>query len=110
MTFFEILAENRIKDAIDRGELDNLPGAGKPLVLEDPPPYVSRETWLAMKMMKNAGVAPQEIQLLKRLGELKEALAAAKTKEERKRLLKEIHDVGIEARERMELAARHARR
>jgi len=31
----ERLAEERIRDAIQRGEFDNLPGRGKPLNLED---------------------------------------------------------------------------
>lgn len=31
---FEHLAETKIREAIERGQLENLPGEGKPLVLE----------------------------------------------------------------------------
>lgn len=35
MPAFEIIAEQRMREAMERGEFDRLPGAGKPLVLED---------------------------------------------------------------------------
>jgi hypothetical protein len=33
----DFLAEQRIVEAVSRGELDNLPGTGKPLALDDHP-------------------------------------------------------------------------
>jgi len=37
MLLFEMLAEQKIQEAIERGEFDELPGAGKPLDYgEDP--------------------------------------------------------------------------
>ena len=35
MLDFEAIAEQRIRDALARGEFDHLPGAGKPLQLDD---------------------------------------------------------------------------
>ena len=35
LTLLDALAEARIEEAIARGELDGLPGAGRPLVLDD---------------------------------------------------------------------------
>jgi hypothetical protein len=35
MAAFELLAERKILEAVSRGELDDLPGAGKPLALDD---------------------------------------------------------------------------
>lgn len=35
MYIFEIIAENKIREAILRGELENLPGQGKPLNIGD---------------------------------------------------------------------------
>ncbi|MGH9147546.1 MAG: DnaJ family domain-containing protein, partial [Vicinamibacterales bacterium] len=32
---FSRIAENRIREAIDRGEFENLPGAGQPVNLEE---------------------------------------------------------------------------
>jgi len=37
MLLFEFLAEQRISEAVSRGELDELPGAGAPLELDDDP-------------------------------------------------------------------------
>jgi hypothetical protein len=33
MLMFELIAEQRIAEAVERGELDDLPGAGRPLDL-----------------------------------------------------------------------------
>lgn len=35
MTIVDIIAEKRIREAAERGELDDLPGKGEPLELED---------------------------------------------------------------------------
>lgn len=35
MFLFELLAERKIEDALARGEFDDLPGAGRPLALDD---------------------------------------------------------------------------
>ncbi len=61
MTLFEKIAEQRIREAMDRGEFDNLPGAGKPLALEQNP-FVPAELRMAYKVLKNAGVVPQEVE------------------------------------------------
>jgi hypothetical protein len=35
MLFLDLIAERRLEEAIRAGELDDLPGAGKPLALDD---------------------------------------------------------------------------
>jgi hypothetical protein len=35
MLLFELIAEQKIREAIERGELDHLPGQGRPLDLTD---------------------------------------------------------------------------
>jgi hypothetical protein len=53
MSILESLAERRIREAIERGELDNLPGAGKPIPdLDEPQDELS---WLR-RWMKREGV------------------------------------------------------
>ena len=52
------IAEERIQAAIRRGELDNLPGAGKPLPLDDDL-LVPPEARIANRILKNAGLVPQ---------------------------------------------------
>ncbi len=57
---FESLAERRIAQAIANGELDDLPGAGKPLDLDDDA-LVPEEWRMAHRILKNAGYAPEEV-------------------------------------------------
>lgn len=66
---FERIAEQRILDAIARGELDNLPGAGEPLDLDDDA-LVPAEMRLAFRVLKNAGFIPEEIRLRREISDL----------------------------------------
>jgi Domain of unknown function (DUF1992) len=54
MLALELLAERKIAEAIERGEFDDLPGAGKPLELEDDP-LVPEELRMAYRILRNAG-------------------------------------------------------
>jgi hypothetical protein len=56
----EPIAERRIAEAVANGELDNLPGAGKPLELDDDA-LVPEELRMAHRILKNAGYAPAEV-------------------------------------------------
>lgn len=67
------LAESRIIEAQKNGEFDNLPGAGKPLQLEDSP-FVSPELKMAYKVMKNSGFLPEEIENRKEIDRLAQLL------------------------------------
>ena len=60
MYAFDAIAERRILQAIARGELDGLPGAGKPLALDDDA-MVPEETRVAYRILKNAGFVPAGI-------------------------------------------------
>jgi hypothetical protein len=60
---FDLLAERRIAEAIARGELDGLPGAGRPLELDDDS-LVPQELRAAHRILKNAGIAPPEVKKL----------------------------------------------
>ena len=57
MLALEIMAERRIEEAIERGEFDNLPGAGQPIDLEDLDPSLPEELRLAYRILKNAGMS-----------------------------------------------------
>jgi hypothetical protein len=63
------LAERRIEEAIARGELDNLPGAARPLELDDDR-LVPEELRLAYRILKNAGFVPPEVDELREIGQL----------------------------------------
>jgi hypothetical protein len=66
---FERFAEQRILDAIARGELDNLPGAGAPLDLDDDA-LVPQEMRLAFRVLRNAGYVPEEVRLCREISDL----------------------------------------
>ena len=65
----EFLAEQKIAEAVSRGELDGLPGEGKPLDLDDDA-LVPEELRLAYRILKNAGFVPPEVETLNEIGEL----------------------------------------
>src|SRR5215510_3919535 len=71
---FSRVAESRIREAIAQGEFDNLPGAGKPLNLEE---YFStpEDLRMAFSILKNANCAPAEVELLKEVARLQHAIA-----------------------------------
>src|SRR5262245_36092576 len=61
MTALELIAEQRIAEAVAAGELDALPGAGRPLDLDEDP-RVPEERRMANRILRNAGYAPREVQ------------------------------------------------
>ena len=68
------LAETRIREAIDRGELEHLPGEGRPLVLDDDR-NVPEELRVAYRVLRNAGVLPPEIELRHEIASVEALLA-----------------------------------
>lgn len=84
MDAFAWMAEQRIAEAMARGEFDDLPGRGKPLVLNDDP-FVPDEMWLAHKVLKNAGCLPEEIETRKEIHQLEDLLAGITDAAERVR-------------------------
>jgi hypothetical protein len=67
------VAERRIEEAIARGELDDLPGTGRPLELDDDP-LVPEELRLAYRILKNAGYVPPEVDALREISQLERLL------------------------------------
>jgi Domain of unknown function (DUF1992) len=66
---FDLIAEQKIAEAIARGELDNLPGAGRPLDLDDDA-LIPEELRLAYRILKNAGYVPPEVETLNEIAQL----------------------------------------
>ena len=69
MLALELLAERKIQEAIERGELDELPGAGRPLQLDDDA-LVPEDLRLAYRILKNAGYVPAEVGALNEIAQL----------------------------------------
>jgi DnaJ-like protein len=86
---FDLIAERKIAEAIARGELDNLPGEGRPLELDDDA-LIPEELRAAYRILKNAGFVPPEVQALNDIATLErfvnqqEVDAAARAKAVRK--------------------------
>lgn len=68
------LIETRIRGAQARGEFDDLPGAGKPLPDEDFT-GVPETLRVAVRILKNAGCVPAEVQALRELDTMVAQLA-----------------------------------
>lgn len=91
MYIFEIIAERKIQQAIEEGQFDNLENKGKPLV-DDGLDLVPEDLRMAYKIMKNAGVVPEEIELRKEIVNLNQLLNACADEAERKALRMKISE------------------
>lgn len=89
MTLIDQLAEHRILQAALRGEMDNLPGAGKPLVFDDET-LVPEELRVGYRLLKNAGYLPPELQINKDIKETEELLACVRNVDDRDRAGKRL--------------------
>ncbi len=73
MTGFDAIVEAKIAEAQRDGAFDGLPGAGKPLALDDDR-LVPEDLRMAYRILKNAGFVPPEVE------ERKEAAAPAQAR------------------------------
>src|SRR6185369_16191602 len=84
MNAFEWIAEQRIAEAIERGELSNLPGSGAPLCLDDDA-LVPPEVRMACRILRNAGFVPPEVEERREAASLRALIAVAADEAERRR-------------------------
>lgn len=84
------LAEERIAQAIKDGEMDNIPGQGEPLKLEDDS-GVPEELRIAYKVLKNAGFTPPELDARNELIRAEELLVNAPDEQARYQALKRVN-------------------
>lgn len=87
--FYDIV-ERRIKESMAKGELDNLPGRGKPLQLEDDR-HVPEDLRMAYKVLKNANCLPPEVELRKDIRALKDLLDSIPDEQEKLRQIRKIN-------------------
>lgn len=74
MLIFDLIAERRIAEARAAGAFDDLPGAGRPLDLDEDP-LVPQALRMALRLLRNAGVLPPELELRREIGDLRRLLA-----------------------------------
>ncbi len=90
MLTLDLLAEQHIREAQERGEFDNLPGTGAPLLLDDDA-LVPEELRAAYRMLKNAGFVPPELDVHCEIRELEQMLQAVEDDGRRSALLSRIN-------------------
>ena len=106
---FERIVEAMIKEAMERGEFDNLPGKGKPIDLTE---YFEtpEEVRLANSVLKRAGMTSREVDLLKEIAELKQVLAAVLDEKKKQEIEKQIQQKQVEFSLMMERQKRQGRK
>ena len=84
-------ADEKIKEAIARGEFDNLPGKGKPLDLDA---YFAtpEDLRMAYSLLKNADIVPEEMELLKQIEGLKKSLDSCTSQIEKKAIQRQLSE------------------
>lgn len=81
MLIFDTLAEQRIREAQDNGEFDNLPGVGAPLALDDDA-LVPEDLRAAYRLLRNSGFLPPELEAHGEMRRLEQMLAAVEAENE----------------------------
>ena len=101
MLLLNVLAEQRIEEAMRGGEFDNLPGAGKPLELDDDR-MIPEESRVAYRLLKNAGFVPPELETRKEIADLHRLLATVTDEQEQQRAQRRLAvlQAALEARGR----------
>ncbi|MGZ0753300.1 DnaJ family domain-containing protein [Kluyvera sichuanensis] len=82
MWLLDQLAERHITDAQRKGEFDNLPGQGEPLVLDDDS-AVPEALRSGYRLLKNAGCLPPELEQRKQAVELADLLKGIRREDAR---------------------------
>jgi hypothetical protein len=90
MEIFSKIAEQRIREAIERGDFDSLENRGKPLRLDNDL-WVPEDLRPAYRVLKNAGCIPPELELRKEVINLRELLGTLDDDKERLRRIRELN-------------------
>ncbi len=89
MHAFDELVEARIQEALERGDFENLPDAGRRLELEEDP-FIPEDMRLACRILGNAGYLPPEMELRRDISTLETELAGGEDEQARRRSLKKL--------------------
>lgn len=83
--------EEQIRKAIERGEFDNLEGAGRPLNLDA---YFAtpEDLRVGYSVLKSSKFVPEEVERMKEIGELKEKIKTCANDEEKIKLNKILQE------------------
>jgi len=101
------IAEEKIREAIAKGEFDNLTGTGKPVKIEDLS-CVPEELRAGYKLLKNAGILPEELELKKEIVSLEKLINCCCDAEEKTLLKRKLTEKTLRFDILMEKRSRNA--
>ena len=84
------IAEERIRKAMEEGEFNNLPGAGKPFSFEDET-WIPEDLRLAYRILKNAGYIPPELELKNEIITLRDLIETIDDDKEKVKRLRQLN-------------------
>ena len=87
---YQKIVEKKIQEAEKKGEFDNLPGKGQPLVLDDDK-GVPEDLRLAYKILKNSDCLPPELELKREIIQMEDMLANIPDEKEKYQHIKKIN-------------------
>ena len=87
---YQKIIEQRIKEADEKGEFEDLPGQGEPLNLIDDS-NVPEDLRLAYKILRNAGCLPPELEAKKEIRQMEDLLDNIPDEKEKYKLIKKIN-------------------
>ena len=106
LVMFEDRIGEQLREAHASGELQRSPSWGKPLDFGDGYDDTPPELRMAMKVLKDAGIVPPEVEALHRLAALREQAAAATDEAQRRQLAQQASELEQLIRLRLERLAR----
>ncbi len=109
MDIVDKIAEQRITEALERGDLDNLPGSGKPIQLDDDS-MVPAELRAAYRILKNAGFVPPQVALRKDIASLQGLIMQTEDEAQARRAARRLSMLmlRLEGRDGINLRSEHA--
>ena len=90
MDVFAKIAEQKIREAIENGEFDNLEGMGKPLDFSNES-WIPEDLRMAYRVLKNAGCLPVELELRKEVMNLRDLITTIDDNQERLKRIRELN-------------------
>ena len=90
MWLIDQIAEQKIAEAIGKGEFDDLPGQGRPLDLDDDG-LVPEELRVAYRVLKNSGFLPPEASLRRDIASVESLLTQAVSEEDQEHLNRRLN-------------------
>jgi hypothetical protein len=102
---FEKIAERKIREAMERGEFDNLPGKGEPIDLSD---YFSvpEDLRVGYSLLKQNGFVPDEVRLLREIEAARAEMEACDDADRARALARLVNDKQLH----LDTLREHARR